>query len=110
MTRLNPDKFVAVMAELGISDLTSISVLTLDRYLGAFLEGNDTAAKLITAMLKPKFPRQIMLYAHFDHDELADIGEQIGLSPDALRQFTSRDPLQIDAVVREDGSLLILGL
>jgi hypothetical protein len=109
MTRLNPDKFTAVMAELGIDDLTSLSVLTLDRYLEAFQEGNTTPAKLLMALLRPKFPRKMTLYAHFDQDQLADVGEQIGLSPDALRQFASRSPLPIDVDVREDGSIVILG-
>jgi hypothetical protein len=109
MTRLNPDKFTTVMAELGITDLTTLSVLTLDRYLEAFREGNTTAASLMAAMLRPKFPRKMTLYAHFDQDQLVETGEQIGLSQDALREFTTCDPLPLDVEVQQDGTIIILG-
>lgn len=88
-------------------DLNELSVVQLDRYIQAFNDGARTVRALIDAVEKPRFPREVVIYAHINGDDLHEIGEQAGLSPDANRTLSTINQIPLTICLHRDGTAYI---
>ncbi len=88
-------------------DIDDLSALQLDRMIAAYNKGARTAEELTSALEHP--PERITLYAHFNTEDVAEVGKQMGLRGDRLRRFISASdqPLKLNVSVEADGAVIL---
>lgn len=107
MHNFDLSEFFALLHKAGV-DAEELSAIQLDQYISAYHNGAREVDSLKSAVDTPKFPIETDIYANIDHDYLCEVGEQLGLGGEPLRNLTNAaGPVMLHCTVEEDGSLII---